>query len=97
MAQPSEAMQVMVKSLAQAPEEQRRAMLSTRLDLFYGMSDQERKEAMKGMVQATAVLNEEELKNIARTRARILSEFRPEKRKTLMRSHMASLMELPME
>ena len=52
---------------------------------------------MKGMIHATAVSNDEELKNIARTRARCLCNFTPEKRKTLMGTHMASLMALPME
>lgn len=91
-------MESMVKMLAQAPEEQRREMIRTRLSSFAEMRDSERVDAMKMMLHALQKLGSEDLKKITYTRLEALAEdFDASTRKKLMGAHMMVLMGLPKE
>jgi len=86
----------MVKMLSEAPEEQRRTMLETRLKEFANMPDNERVKAMTQMIKAIATLKPEKRVILAKSRIDCLCEkFDEETRKKLMATHMKALMNLP--
>ncbi len=88
----SEAMESMVKMLADAPEEQRRAMLKTRLSLFASMNDSDIANGMKMMISALQKLGPDSLRKLTYTRLESLAEdFDAPTRKKLMGTHMMVL------
>lgn len=88
----------MVQMLAEAPEEQRLAMLETRLREFAAMPDAQRVQAMTQMVKAVGTLPSQKAIRLAKSRIDCLCDkFDGAGRKTLMGTHMMALMALPME
>lgn len=91
-------MESMVKMLAQAPEQQRREMIKTRLSTFASMGDEERANAMRMMATAIQKLDQESQKRLTYTRLEALAEdFDDATRKKLMGTHMTALMGLTKE
>ncbi len=90
-----EEMDQMVKMLANAPEEQRRAMVKQRMDMFLSMPEENRIQGMRGMLSSIGKLNAEEKKRIIKTRTEIVASYPDEQRKTLLVSRMKAGMQLP--
>jgi len=85
----------MVKTLAEAPEGQRVAMLETRLREFAAMPDDQRVQAMTTMIKAVETLPSEKAVALAKSRIDCLCDkFDDQTRKKLMGTHMMSLMGL---
>jgi hypothetical protein len=94
----AEAMESMVRMLAQLPEQQRREMVKTRLATFAEMGDEERTKAMSAMAAALQKLDQESQKKLTYTRLEVLAEdFDDATRKKLMGTHMNALMSLSKE
>lgn len=93
-----EVMESMVRMLAQAPEEQRREMIKTRLASFASMNDNDRANAMRAMINAMQKLDQESISKLAYTRLESLAEdFDAPTRKKLMGTHMIVLSTLSKE
>jgi len=93
-----EMMDSMVRSIARAPEAQRREMIKTRLASFNDMDDEARIRGMKDMSAAASKLNDDELERIVYSRLESLAEdFDEHTRRKLIGSHMEALMSLPKE
>lgn len=85
----------MVAALAGLPDEQRRAMLKTRLEEFARMDDASRSKAMQMMLSAALDLPDESYRKIARTRTEILMGLPAEAQMRLMQTHVSALRQLP--
>lgn len=73
----------MVKMLANAPEEQRRKMVSDRLTMIASMPESQRTEAVKGILVAVSKLDAEKKKDFIRTRTNVMVELAPNTRKAI--------------
>ncbi len=94
----TEAMESMVRMLAQLPEQQQREMIKTRLATFAEMSDEERVNAMRTMASALQKLDRESQRRLTYARLEVLAEnFDDNTRKKLMGTHMNAVMGLPKE
>lgn len=94
----SEAMESMVRMLAQLPEQQRKEMMKTRLATFAELGDTERANAMGAMVGALQKLDQDSQRKLTLTRLETLAEdFDAPTRKKLMGTHMMVAMGLPKE
>jgi phage-related protein len=94
----SEAIESMVKMLAQLPEQQQREMIKTRLATFAEMRDEERVSSMKAMAAALQKLDQGSQRKLTYARLEALAEnFDAGTRKKLMGTHMQALMGLPKE
>jgi hypothetical protein len=94
----SPALVSMVTMLAEAPEQQRLAMLETRLREFAAMPEQQRVHAMTQMIRALGRLPKEKVAAITKSRIDCLCEkFDENRRRLLMSTHLKALMGLPME
>jgi hypothetical protein len=94
----SEAIESMVRMLAQLPEQQQREMIKTRLATFAEMRDEERVSAMKAMATALQKLDQASQRKLTYARLEALAEnFDDGTRKKLMGTHMQALMGLPKE
>jgi hypothetical protein len=86
----------MVKTLANASEEQRREMVKTRLMAFIDMAESERIQSMASMVTAVHKLDRDKISKLTYTRLESLAEdFDEDSRNQLIRGQMAALMGLP--
>jgi hypothetical protein len=87
----------MMKMLAKAPEDQRKAQMRPRIEMLTPMPEQQRHEAIRGMMRAfhSPRLTEEERRRLIRTRIEIIGEFPEEKRATIISSRMAAMQVLP--
>ncbi|MDG6933674.1 MAG: hypothetical protein JRN68_03145 [Nitrososphaerota archaeon] len=94
----SEAIESMVRTLAQLPEQQQRQMIKTRLEAFAAMQDEQRVNAMQAMVNAIQKLDQDSQRNLTYARLEVLAEeFDDASRKKLIGTHMQALMGLPKE
>lgn len=87
-------MQDMVAALATMPEDKRKTMMTERLDMFYGMPEEQRKQGMSGMIQAVGALSDADQRKLVKTRTECLCDFSDEKRNALMGAHMGILQSL---
>jgi hypothetical protein len=87
------AMQEMVRALASLPEEQRRTLMASRLELFAEMEEAERRRSMAEMIEAIMGLSDEERRRLFRTRLEVLAGFPEDKRMKLIQTHMTILQE----
>jgi hypothetical protein len=86
----------MVKMLADAPEDQRKSMLESRLREFAAMTDKQRADAMTQMIKAVATLMADKRVTLAKSRIECLcDEFDEATRKRLVATHMMALMNVP--
>lgn len=92
-----EDLEQMVKMLANAPEDQRKAMLQQRIDMFLGMPEEMRVNAMMGMVSSIAKLSPEESRRLIRTRTAVVAAYTDEQRTVLLSSRMKAGAQLPPE
>ncbi len=90
-----EEMDQMVKMLANAPEEQRRAMVKQRMEMFLSMPEDNRIQGMKGMVSSIGKLNADEKRRLIKTRTEVVASYPDEPRKVLLVSRMKAGMQLP--
>jgi hypothetical protein len=92
-----EDMDEMIKMLASAPEEQRRAMVRQRMDMFLSMPEENRVQAMRAMLLSIGKLSPEARKRLIKTRTEVVAGYDNDQRKQLLLSRMKSGMELPRE
>lgn len=92
-----EDMDQMVKMLANAPEEQRRAMVRQRMDMFLSMPEPNRVQGMQGMIQSIGKLSADERTRLIKTRTEIVASYPDAERKLLLQSRMKAGMGLPKE
>jgi len=90
-------MEDMIRMLAGAPVDQRRAMMKSRLEMLAAMPKEQRLNGMAEMITAVSRLPEEKRKIMISDRNRIVAEFSPETRDTIMESRVALAMKLPKE
>lgn len=83
--------------LADAPEEQRRAMMKSRLEMVAAMPDDQRLNAMSEMVSAIARFPEDKRRRMVSTRNRIIAEFPPSIRESIMQTRIKLVTTLPKE
>ncbi len=88
-------MEDMMRMLADAPEEQRKAMMKSRLEMVAAMPEEQRLNAMTEMVSAIARFPDEKSKKMISTRNRIVAEFPPATRDTIMQARIKLAMKLP--
>lgn len=87
----------MVRMLAQAPEEQRQAMLRDRLETFAGQEPEARERGMRMMLEAALGLPDEDYGRLAASRLAALESLDEPTRMTLMGTHAATVKQLPAE
>lgn len=77
-------MMEVVEMLASKPEEDRRKILSARMEQFAGMPDDKRMEAIGGMMDAAGELPEDAMFKVIKTRTDIMTKLPKDKRMVLM-------------
>ncbi len=90
-----EDMDAMVKMLANAPEEQRRAMVRQRMDMFLSMPDENRVQGMRGMLLSIGKLSTDAKTRLIKTRTEVVASYPDAERKILLQSRMKAGMGLP--
>lgn len=90
-----EDMDEMIKMLANAPEEQRRAMVRQRMDMFLSMPEENRGQAMRGMLLSIGKLSPDARTRLIRTRTEVVAGYPDAERKQLLQSRMKAGMGLP--
>lgn len=90
-----EDMDAMVKMLANAPEEQRRAMVRQRMDMFLSMPEDNRVQGMRGMILSIGKLAPDEKTRLIKTRTEVVAAYPDEQRKLLLQSRMKAGMGIP--
>lgn len=88
-------MEDMMRMLADAPEEQRKAMMKSRLEMVAAMPEDQRLGAMSEMISAIAKFSDEKRKKMISTRNRIVAEFPASTRDTIMQARVKLAMKLP--
>ncbi len=88
-------MEDMMRMLADAPEEQRKAMMKSRLEMVAAMPEDQRLNAMSEMISAIARFPDDKRKKMISTRNRIVAEFPPSTRDTIMQARVRLAMKLP--
>lgn len=88
-------MDQMVKMLATAPEEQRRAMVRQRLEMFLSMPAEKRVEGMRGMLRSIGKLSPTEKTRLIKTRTEIVASLPPAERRELLQARIKAGMGLP--
>ena len=77
-------MMEVTQMMASKPEEERRAILSARMDQFSQMPDDKRKAAISDMLDAVGELSEEDRVKVVKTRTDLMVQLPKEKRDILM-------------
>ncbi len=90
-------MEDMMKLLADAPGEQRKMMIKSRIDMFLASDETHRRAGMKDMLIALSHLSPDKRNRLISTRSQVIAELSPEKRDTIMASRVALANELPPE
>lgn len=86
-----------MRMLADAPEEQRRSMMKSRLEMVAAMPEDQRLNAMSEMISAITRFSEDKRKKMIASRNRIVAEFPPATRDTIMKTRVKLAMKLPKE
>ena len=86
-----------MRMLADAPEEQRKAMMKSRLEMFAAMPEDQRLNGMGEMVSILAKFPADKRRRMIGTRNRVVAEFPPATRDTIMRARVKLAMKLPKE
>jgi hypothetical protein len=87
----------MMRLLADAPADQRKMMVKSRIEMFLSSDETHRRAGMKDMVLALSRLSPDQRKRLVSTRSLVIAELPPDKRDTVMASRVALAMELPAE
>ncbi len=87
----------MVKMLADAPEDQRRAMVRQRMDMFLSMPEENRVQGMRGMLLSISKLSPDAKERFIKTRTEVVAGYPDAQRKQLLQSRMKAGMGLPKE
>jgi hypothetical protein len=90
-------MDAIVKMLAEAPEEQRRAMVRQRMDMFLSMPEENRVQGMRGMLLSISKLSPDAKERFIKTRTEVIANYPDAERKQLLQSRMKAGMGLPKE
>ncbi len=90
-----EDMDEMIKMLANAPEEQRRAMVRQRMDMFLSMPEENRVQGMRGMLLSIGKLSTDAKTRLIKTRTEVVASYPDEPRKQLLQARMKAGMGLP--
>ncbi len=88
-------MEDMMRMLADAPEEQRKVMMKSRLEMVAAMPEDQRLNAMSEMISAIARFPDDKRKRMISTRNRIVAEFPPSTRDIIMQARVRLAMKLP--
>ncbi len=83
--------------LAEAPEEQRRPLLKSRLEMLAGMPEEQRLNGMSEMITAVARLPPDKRAKLISTRNAVIAEFPPATRDTVMQARIKLSGQLPKE
>ncbi len=92
-----EDMDQMVRMLANAPEEQRRAMVRQRMDMFLSMPEENRVLGMRGMLLSIGKLPADAKTRLIKTRTEVVAAYPDAERKQLLQARMKAGMGLPRE
>ncbi len=90
-----EDMDEMIKMLANAPEEQRRAMVRQRMDMFLSMPEENRVQGMRGMLLSIGKLSPDAKTRLIKTRTEVVASYPDPERKHLLQARMKAGMGLP--
>lgn len=90
-----EDMDEMIKMLANAPDEQRRAMVRQRMDMFLSMPEENRIQGMRGMLLSIGKLSSDAKRRLIRTRTEVVAGYPDEQREQLLLARMKAGMGLP--
>lgn len=90
-----EDMDEMIRMLANAPEEQRRAMVRQRMDMFLSMPEENRVQGMQGMLLSIGKLSPDAKTRLIKTRTEVVASYPYEERKQLLQARMKAGMGLP--
>jgi hypothetical protein len=90
-----EDMDEMIKMLANAPEEQRRAMVRQRMDMFLSMPEESRVQGMRGMLLSIGKLSPDAKTRLIKTRTEVVASYPDPERKQLLQARMKAGMGLP--
>ncbi len=88
-------MDEMIKMLANAPEEQRRAMVRQRMDMFLSMPEENRVQGMRGMLLSIGKLSPDAKARLIKTRTEVVASYADAERKLLLQTRMKAGMGLP--
>jgi hypothetical protein len=88
-------MEDMIRMLADAPEEQRKAMMKSRFEMLAAMAEDQRLNGMSEMITAVTRLPEAKRKQMIGTRNLVVAEFPPATRDAIMKSRIQLAMRLP--
>ncbi len=87
----SGSMDDMVRMLATSPEDQRKSMITARLQMFVGMPEDQRQMSIKGLMTAISKLPSDQKRRFIRTRNEVIGELSEDQRMTIMKSRMAAM------
>lgn len=87
----------MVTALAGMPDDQRRTMMTERLEMFAEMEDADREGAMGQMMEAVGTLPDGDQRKLIKTRTEVLADLPEASREKLMGTHMKLMMAMPQE
>ncbi len=90
-------MEDMIRMLADAPEEQRKPLLKSRLEMLAAMPEEQRLNGMSEMITAVARLPPDKRAKLISTRNAVIAEFPPATRDTVMQSRIQLAGRLPKE
>lgn len=88
-------MEDMIRMLADVPEEQRKAMIKSRLEMVAAMPEEQRSNAMSEMISAIARLPDDKRTKMISTRNRVVAEFPNATRDSIMRTRIKVGTKLP--
>ena len=77
-------MEDMIRSMADAPDDQRKSMIRERLMTFLSQEENERQSGQKELIEMLSRLAPEQRERFVRTRTEIIAELDEEQRKKLM-------------
>lgn len=77
-------MEDMIKMLADAPQEQRKQMITERLKMIAGQPEPQRIESVKGLILAVSKLDEKKKAPFIADRTQAIAQLAPEQRSALM-------------
>lgn len=86
-----------MRFLADAPTDQRKMMIKSRIDMFLASDETNRRTGMKDMLTALSHLSPDQRKRLVSSRSLVIAELPPDKRNTIMASRVALAKELPSE
>jgi len=90
-------MEEMMKFLADAPAEQRKIMIKSRIEMFLSADETNRRNGMREMITALSKLKPEQRRRLVAARSLAIAELLPDKQQTIMASRAALAKELPPE